>query len=217
MSKERSGTESLAREFFRNQKKVLDLIRARSDVSGFQPAVHRLFGDKPDRRKTIKVGSRLLFFSSLAANRVSFLPARWQEELDKIQAGWPGCENWWAGYPLITWIETRASDNGTTELKLNAEVGPVSDYKLRNDIIGSIRSAAAAQGLERIRFPAGSTDQGRLYSRFFVKNSVTLNDVRKTDQVERKIVHILNEFGSEFDLVASVLRQFLTMNVTAPR
>lgn len=201
--------EDLARQFYRDQKKVLDLIRGHSPGSGFQPAVHRLFGNKPERGKTVRIGNREFKYSSYRKNLVSFLPARWHEELDKSEGAWSGCENWWAGYPLIAWVEIRASDDGTTGyLNLNAEVGPVSNHKARRRIIETIKVAASAKGLERIQFPVGASDKGRLYSRFLRKNSIAVNDMRSTDEMERRFAELIVGFEPEFECVASVIPQF---------
>lgn len=213
MSKGRSETENLTRQLYRDQKKVLDLIREHSPGSGFEPAVRRLFGDKPERGKTVRIGNREFKYSSLAKNLVSFLPARWHEELDKTKDAWLGCENWWAGYPLIVWVEIRASDDGTTgHLTLNAEVGPISNHKFRKGIIEVIKVAASAKGLERIQFPAGASDKGRLYSRFLRKNKIAVNDIRSTDEMERRFAELVVGFGPEFELVARVIPQFLSFN-----
>ncbi|WP_323999994.1 hypothetical protein [Rhizobium mulingense] len=213
MNKGRSEAQNLARQFYRDQKKVLDLIRGHSPGSGFEFAVHRLFGDKPERGKTVRIGNREFIYSSLAKNLVSFLPAGWHEELDKTKGARLGCENWWAGYPLIAWVEIRAGDDGTTgHLKLNAEVGPISNHKVRKGIIEAIKVAASAKGLERIQFPTGASDKGRLYSRFLRKNSIAVNDIRSTDEMERRFAELIADFEPEFELVASVIPQFLSFN-----
>lgn len=186
MSKGRSETHDLARQLVRDQKKMLDLIKRDRPESGFATAVFRLFGDRPKRGKTIRIGKHEFQYSSHEKSLVSFLPARWHEELDKTKEAWSGCENWWAGYPLIAWVEIRASDDGTTaHLKLHAEVGPVSDHKLRKGIIEAIRVAASAKGLERIQFPVGASDKVRLYSRFLRGNSIAVSDVRNADEIEK--------------------------------
>ena len=210
MSKERSEMENLARQLFRDQKKVLDLIRGQSPGTGFEPAVHRLFGDKPRSGKVVRIGNRKFRYWNLAKTVVSFLPVSWHEELEKTRGAWSGCENWWAGYPFIAFVEIKAGDDGTTaSLTLNAEVGPISNHRARKGIIEAIKAAALAKGLERIQFPAGASDKGRLYSRFLRKNSVVVNDRRDADEVERKLAEIIADFAPEFELVASVLPQFL--------
>jgi hypothetical protein len=210
MGKQRSEMEDLARQLYRDHKKVLGLLTERSSGSGFELAVQRLFGDNPEREKPVKVGNSKVTCSGIQKSLVSFLPARWHEELDKTKGTWPGCDNWWAGYPFIAWVEIRAGDDGTTGiLKLNAEVGPISNHKARKGIIEAIQMAASAQGLERIQFPVGASDERGLYSRFLRKNSIAVKDIRETDGVESKIVQLMADFEPEFDLVASVIPQFL--------
>ncbi|UXT41641.1 hypothetical protein FY137_10770 [Agrobacterium tumefaciens] len=209
MSKGRSETHDLARQLVRDQKKMLDLIKRDRPESGFATAVFRLFGDRPKRGKTIRIGKHEFQYSSHEKSLVSFLPARWHEELDKTKEAWSGCENWWAGYPLIAWVEIRASDDGTTaHLKLHAEVGPVSDHKLRKGIIEAIRVAASAKGLERIQFPVGASDKVRLYSRFLRGNSIAVSDVRNADEIEKKFVELVACFEPEIELVANTIPKF---------
>lgn len=213
MSKGRSETHDLARQLFRDQKKVLDLIKRDRPGSGFATAVFRLFGDKPERGKTVRIGKHEFNYSSHEKSLVSFLPARWREELDKTKGAWSGCENWWAGYPLIAWVEIRAADDGTTaHLKLHAEVGPVSDHKVRQGIIEAIRMAASAKGMERIQFPVGASDKGRLYSRFLRENPITVSDIRNADEIEKKFVEVIAGFEPEFELVSSIIPNFTSAN-----
>jgi len=156
--------ENPIRRLYRDQKKTLDLIRRGGPVSGFEPTVRRLFGDKPNRGKTVRIGNREFKYAGNAKNLVSFLPARWAEELAAREGAWLGCENWWAGYPLIVLMEMRVGDDGVAGfLRLSAEVGPVSDREARKGIIEVIRSAAAAKGVERIQFQADALDERRLY------------------------------------------------------
>lgn len=209
MGKERSEMENLARQFYRDHKQVMGLLTERSAASGFGLAVQRLFGDNPEREKTIKIGSGQFTHSAIQKSLVSFLPARWREELDKTKGTWPGCDNWWAGYPFIAWVEIRAGDDGITGLlKLNAEVGPISNHKARKGIIEAIQVAASVKGLDRIQFPAGASDERGLYSRMLRKNSGAVKDIRDTDGVESGITQLMADFEPEFDLVASVIPQF---------
>jgi len=71
--------------------------------------------------------------------------------------------------------------------------------------------AASAKGLERIQFPAGASDKGRLYSRFLRKNSIAVNDIGDTGEIETKFVQLIADFGPEFELVASVIPEFLRL------
>lgn len=201
--------ENLIRQLYRDQKKTLDLIRQEGPISGFEPTVRRLFGDKPNRGKTVRIGNREFKYAGNAKNLVSFLPARWADELAAREGTWPGCGNWWAGYPLIAMVEMRVNDDGRTGfLRLNAEVGPISDHKARKGIIEAIQMAATAEGLERIQFPAGASDKGRLYSRFLRESSISLSDIRDVNDVEKKFAGLVRSFEPEFELVTSVVPLF---------
>ncbi|QRY67978.1 hypothetical protein JVX98_27150 [Ensifer sp. PDNC004] len=215
MSNKRFEMEKLARQFFRDNKKVIGLIADRGADTGFEPAVRRLFGDNPTRGKSIRIGNRWFVYTGLKKNLVSFLPMRWHEELDKGRVTWPGCQNWWAGYPLIAWVEVRASDDGSNgHLKLNAEVGPISHHRARKGIIEVIAAAADAKALERVHFPVGAADEGRLYSRFLRGNSTPVNDIRDTDEIEGKFVRLVADFETEFELIATLIPQFVRFDDT---
>ena len=198
--------ENLARQFYRDHKKVLALIKSQSCCSGFEPAVYRLFGDNPIRGATANIGGHEFRYSNLSRNLLSFLPETWCKELEKVRGAWSGCQNWWAGYPFITWIEMRAGDDGiAATLILNAEIGPISNHKVRTGLIGAVKAEALARGLERVQFSAGATDKGRLYSRFFRQNSVKIDDIRNTNLVELRLMELITGFASEFELVSSVI------------
>lgn len=214
MNGERFGAKNLAYDLYCEQKKMLDLIKERGPGSGFDLAICRLFGDNPKRGKSAKIGSREFMYAKPGKNLVSFLPLGWQEELDKTKEIWSGCENWWAGYPFIIWVEIIVGDDGIAGyLRLTAEIGPISNHRARKAIIEAIKRAASANGLERIQFPAGATDKGRLYSRFLRNNTVALNDIRNVDEVERQCVKLITDFGPEFDLVGGVVPQFQSFSV----
>jgi len=213
MSKKNSEMEQLARQLYQSHKRQLDLLTSHRSESAFQLSVHRLFGGSPTQEKTVRLGKNELKYSNHTKTNLSFLPTAWQEELEKVRGTWPGCEKWWAGYPFIAWVEIKTSDDGTTGyLKLNAEVGPISNHKARKGIIKAIAAAATAAGLGRIRFPEGASDKGRLYSRFLQEGSVALNDIRNAEEIENKLVQLLAGFEPEFELVASIIPQFLSLS-----
>lgn len=206
MNNKRSDIQSLARQLYRDHKKVLDLVREQGSGPSFELAVHRLFGDNAQRDSTVRIGSRDFVYFQLTQSHVSFLPAEWQRALNQTPGKWRGCKNWWAGYPLIVWAELRTGDDGVTgHLKLNAEVGPIADHKVRKTMIDAIKAAASGKDLVRIEFPAGASDKGRLYSRFLRKNTIDLNDIRDADEMSKALAELLGGFEPEFDLVATVL------------
>ncbi len=210
MSKERSEMENLARQLYRDHKKVLDFVIEHGSGSDFALAVHRVFGDNPKRAEQVIIGGTKYIYSGLTKNNVSFLPFSWFEALDGTNRQWPGCESWWGGYPFIVWVEIVAGDDGAKgHIKLNAEVGPISDYEIRKEIIDAIKAAATEKSIGRIQFQNGAADKGRLYSKFLRKNTIVINDVHDTDEIEQKLKLLLADFNPEFDLVASLIPEFL--------
>lgn len=209
MSKERSEMEALARQLYRNHKKVLDFIIEHGSGSDFTLAVRRVFGENPERDEIINIDGCEVMYFNLSKSLVSFLPAPWRDELDKLKLTWTGYETWWAGYPFIAWVEMRSGEDGVRgHLKLIAEVGPISNHEIRKDVIDAIKALASEQKMERIRFQAGASDEGRLYSRFLRKNTIAVNDVHDTDELERKLKQLISNFVPEFELVTKVIRDF---------
>lgn len=209
MSKEIPSINDLAHQFYRDHKKVLDLLAKPSPALGFDVAAQRLFGKKPERKQVLATVAGQFVYCRMEKNQVTFLPAAWKDKLDNMQSIWTGCENWWLGYPLITYLSTRSGKNGADgELHLNIELGPLSDHRLRKGIIVTLAAEASAKGLKRIGFSAGAADNGRLYSRFLQKSSVSLDDSYNEHEVEQKMRHLLVEFEPEFDFVANVIPQF---------
>jgi hypothetical protein len=218
LSSERSDIEKLAQQFFRENKKALDLVAHPKPDSGFAMAVRRLLGDGAQSEKPFRIANRDYLCARIDKNRVAFLPAQWQEELDRTNGAWSGCENWWAGYPFIVWIEIRAGDDGATGyLRLNAEVGPISDQRARKGIIEAIKAAVSASTFERIHFEAGASDKGRLYSRFLRKNSIPVSNIYDANEVEKKFIQLLADFEPVFQLVADVIPQFLRFGTASSR
>lgn len=203
------GTENQALQFLLDNKDVFDLISRQKPTSGFESAVRRLLGVSP-AGKTTRVGGSDFIVSRVEHNRVSFLPELWRHEFDKMETIWSGCERWWIGYPLIVWIELQSGSGGAAGfLKLVSEVGPLADHDMRKDIIGAIKASAFANGFERIHFQAGASDKGRLYSRFLRQNSIAINDMRSSEEIEKKFAQLLAGFKPEFEMVASVIQQFV--------
>jgi len=210
MNSKTSEMERLARQLYQSNRHRLDLLAGDKAETAVQLPVDRLFGTKPDWSRSVRLGKGDVRYSRHTKDTVSFLPVRWQDELDRGGSLWSGCENWWAGYPLIAWVSIKAADDGVAgHLKFNAEVGPVSDHKVRKGLIKALTAGACAEGAERIRFPAGATDRGRLYSRFLHASAIDLADIRDTNEVERKLVHLVAAFEPEIELVARAIRQFL--------
>lgn len=210
MSKERTEMENLARKLYREHKKVLDFIIEHGAGSDFQLAAHRVFGDAVKRGDLVTVDNSQLMFWGLAKNFVSFLPGSWFDALDRNNRVWTGCENWWAGYPVIAWVEVwSADDSARGHLKLVAEVGPISDYQVRLNFIETVKSAARTTNMDRIHFQSNATDEGKQFSKFLRKNTIAVSDVHDTDEMEKKFRQLLVEFEPEIKLIAGIIPQLL--------
>lgn len=208
MSKDRPSAEDLALRLYRDHKPTLDLLAKPSAGSAFEQAVQRVFGDKALRGKLVRIGNSHVVLSEIAKDRVSFLSANWVAELEKTRGAWDGCENWWAGYPLIAWIEFRVGDDGKSgSLRLHAEVGPITNSGVRQGFVEAIRLKATARQMARIRFPDASSQERRLYSRFLHQNVVSVRDISDKIDIEHQFVQLVGSFLPEFDLVASVIPQ----------
>jgi hypothetical protein len=166
-----------------------------------------LFGGESAREKPVRLGNNHFVYFGLAKGSASFLPERWHQELHKVQNLWQGCERWWSGYPMICWLEMRPGDGDARGyLKLHAEVGPVSDHKVRKGLIRAIEAAASEKELSRVKFEVGAVDKGRLYSRFLRDNSFAVQD---SNDIDEHILRLLSGFNQEFEAIAVGLFEFL--------
>lgn len=197
------------RQGFPNSKNLLDLLKNERPEIGFNAAIGSLIGSNPERGKPIKIGGQKFAYVSRDKKSVSFLPDLWREELAKSRTAWRGCENWRAGLPLIVFVEIyHKNGESSGELKLNAEVGPVADDKLRKSLIEAIVRSTAANNLLRVRFQKGASDKGRLYSRFLRDGSIAIGNVYDANEIERKFATLVSGFTVEFDAVTRAISQF---------
>lgn len=207
MNKELSEMERLAKELYREHKKVLDFVIEHGSSSDFSIAAEMLFGENTNQFETIEIDNQSFVFSGLSNNTVSFLPEDWYKALKG--ATWEGCENWWAKLPLIAWLRlSTGSENGKGTIGLYAEVGPISDHAIRTKMIEAIKLEATKSSNGKIAFQKGATDEGRRYSRFFKKNSATVDDTQDTEKLAATMKKLLNDFRQEFNIVTSALYNF---------
>ena len=197
------------RQAFPNSKNLLDLLKNERPEIGFKAAIDRFVGSNPEGEKTINISGLKFSYVSHDKKSVSFLPDPWCEELAKSSICWRGCENWRAGLPLIVFVEiSHKNGENSGEVKLNAEVGPVADDKLRKSLIEAIARSTASNSLTRVRFQKGASDKGRLYSRFLRDSSIEIGNVYDANEVERKFATLVSDFSVEFDVVTNAIREF---------
>lgn len=208
MSDELEEMKTLARQLYRSNKKVFDFVMEHGSADDFVLAVESVFGENLNYGDDFEVEAQKFMFSGVNSRLASFLPWSWIESIG-IDHNWPGCENWWAGYPLICWFELRADTEGSTgRLILFAEVGPIENYEFRKALIESISTKAKQQGSKLIGFQKASAELGKKYSKFFKNNEVQVGDVQSIEELGRGMRALLSRFKPAFDLVTPVLAEF---------
>lgn len=211
MSDEQKEMEKLARQLYRDHRRVLDFVVEHGKSTDFAIACEAVFGEEPDYGDVIEIGKQSYVFNHADASTFSFLPKCWFDAFGEDEFFWHGCENWWAGFPLIMWVQlTGDGDGGGGQVRLYAEVGPLSDHEFRRDLIEAIKATARDHGLKRIGFQRGAADEGKKYSKFFKKNFFAVDDVHDHDQIANAIKKALKSFQPEIETVAAVLPSFLT-------
>ncbi|MEE4537878.1 MAG: PD-(D/E)XK nuclease family protein [Erythrobacter sp.] len=210
MSAESSEMEKLARQLYRENKKVLDFIMDHGSGSDFAIAAEDLFGDDRDYLDAVTIEDQTVRFNHIDHKMVSFLPESWYIALGKDKYDWKGCEKWWAGYPLIVWMQLWPDADGTSgQLALYGEVGPLSEYEFRRDLIHAIQKAAAKLSKNRIMFQRAAADEGKQYSKFLKENFLKIKDVQDAEEISAGMKKLLKKFQPELDAVGSVLPKFV--------
>lgn len=211
MSDTQAEMEKLARQLYRDHRRVLDFVVEHGKSTDFVIACEAIFGEEPDYGDVIDIGKQSFVFNHSDANAFSFLPKSWFDALGEDEYYWHGCENWWAGFPLIMWVQlTGDGDGGGGQVRLYAEVGPLSDHVFRGELIEAIKETARKNGLKRIGFQRGAADEGKKYSKFFKKNFFPVDDVHDHDQIANAIKKALKSFQPEIEAVAAVLPGFVS-------
>lgn len=210
MDQERLKLEKLARELYRDHKKVLDFIVDNGKSTDFAFAAEAVFGEDREYPDVCDVGSQQFVYFNADANAVSFLPKGWFDAFGGDDHYWHGCEYWWAGFPVITWLQlTTGADGSSGQIRLYGEVGPLSDHDFRTELIEAIQGCVNQDKNLRIKFQRGAADEGKKYSRFFRKNAFPVDDVHDHDKITLVIEKALKSFKAEFEAVAGVLPQFI--------
>lgn len=211
MDDERLKLEKLARELYRDHKKVLDFIVENGKSTDFALAAESVFGDSIEYPDVCTVDGSKFVYNNAESSTVSFLPSDWFDAFGEDEYWWHGCEEWWAGFPLITWIQLISGADGTRgQIRLYGEVGPLVDHAFRTDLIQAIQGCIENDKALRIKFQRGATDEGKRYSRFFKKNTFPVDDIHDHDKIAVVIKQALKSFRPEFQAIAAVLPRFIS-------
>jgi hypothetical protein len=205
MSDEQKNMERLAQALYRRHQKVLDFIWEHGSTSSFSIARETAFGpDWGDDKVFTSPAGDLVSLSS-GSEWFGFLPASWFEKLGGRDYKWPGCENWWSGFPVICWFGLqRGNEAGKGTLRLYAEVGPMADHTARAALIDLIRRASASATPNLIGFRSGADREGVQYSRFTKSNTVPIEDVSDHEELAAAINQLLTRFRPAFEAIAPV-------------
>lgn len=209
MSEERKEMEALARQLYRSHKKVIEFIVKYGATTDFIIAVEAVFGAGLEHGDQFKIDGNEFIFNARNNYQFSFLPLGWVEALGR-ELTWDGCDNWWAGYPLICWLQIYDDVEGMSgRLRLFAEVGPLSDHHFRGSLITRVKEAAAErQSSKYVNFQRGATDVGKKYSKFLRESEVHISDTRNSEEIEKAILSLMRRFLPVFELVESILPEF---------
>ncbi|WP_210880393.1 PD-(D/E)XK nuclease family protein [Roseovarius autotrophicus] len=132
MDEERLKLEKLAREIYRDHKKVLDFIVENGKSTDFSLAAEAVFGEGVKYPDICTVDGAKFVYRNADSGAVSFLPVSWFNAFGGDEYYWHGCKDWWAGLPLITWIQLTSGADGTSgQIRLYGEVGPLADHAFR--------------------------------------------------------------------------------------
>ncbi len=199
----------LDRRLYQNTKDLLRLLNAPPPRTGFEQAVAALFGEGEKLNRVAKLGDSGFRCSGSAKNMIALLPLEWENEFQRRDLKWNGCEKWWAGYPIILLLEVRSlGARSHSQLRLNAEVGPVAEHQTRQRVIGAIEAAAAAMNLGRISFAPAAKEERNLYARFLNKSSMPLNDPGDPRDVKRSIVSLTQSLRPEIEAISRAISRF---------
>jgi PD-(D/E)XK nuclease superfamily protein len=207
MSENLDEMEKLAKQLYRDHKKALDFVIEHGSSTDFAIAARSLFGEDAEYPKSIEIGDRKYVYGALNNRNASFMPENWFLSLGGEKTVWPGCENWWLGFPLVLYFEVwpgKKSTEGT--LKLVAEVGPISDHTSRVKLVEAIKTLKDA----KVGFQKSATKEGSRYSRFLKRNTAKVQDIQDAEKIAEKMKELLKEFQPEFDEIAKVLPAYVT-------
>lgn len=210
MDEERLKLEKLARELYRDHKKVLDFIVDNGKSTDFALAAEAVFKDCQSYPDVCDIDAAAFVYNNTDSSGVSFLPKTWFDAFGGDEHWWHGCEEWWASFPLITWIQLTTGADGTGgQIRLYGMVGPLADHGFRKDLINAIQGCTEGAKSLRIKFQRGATDEGKKYSRFFKENTFPVDDVHDQDKIIVVIKEALKAFRPEFDAISDVLPSFI--------
>tara|TARA_R110000787_G_scaffold42319_4_gene104074 strand:+ start:959 stop:2269 length:1311 start_codon:yes stop_codon:yes gene_type:complete len=209
LSDQRSEMEKLAKQLYREHKKVLDFVMEHGSGSDFSVAAESLIGADLASLNAFEVDGQKFRFNHLDQRFLSFLPEAWYQAFGQDQFDWKGCEKWWAGYPLIAWLQLWPNADGKSgQLAIYGEVGPLSEHEFRKELIGDIQMAGDGLAKNRIKFQKAAADEGKKFSKFLKENFHDIKDVQDAEEIAAAMRVLMKRFKPEFEAIGAVLPDF---------
>lgn len=207
-SEEQTAMEKLARQLYRDHSKALQFVMRHGETTNFEFAMHNLGVDDPEYDVPVEIEGRNYHFDWLGQDQASFVPASWFDGLGADTYSWDGCEDWWMGEPMIVWFHLLRRDDASGQLRLYAEVGPLTKHEFRKKLIRGIETIAEEHNSPRIKFQRGAADEGKRFSKFFKNNTHHIQDVQDSDEITLAVKALLARFAPEFEMIGKILPKF---------
>ena len=208
MSSEATSMVKLARQLYRDHRKVIDFIVTHGSDTEFGMAMRSVFGDEWEGKKEreAEIDSYWYELGSIRKDRCDFLPVEWTAPLYKDPKGkqikWILSQDYWLNYPITCWFEIQQAQKGTGgKLTLFGEVGPIKSNDVRVGLIDLVKLAAKNSEKLKIGFRRDATQEGRKFARFYKGNSVDIKDVHDPEAIAAKARQLLEKFRPEFDAI----------------
>lgn len=199
-----------ARQLYREHKKVLDFVVEYGTSNDFSIACETVFGTDLEVYEEVTITDEQYVYIHTGTGIVSFLPKSWYDAFGGDEYYWHGCKNWWAGFPVICWLQLFQGDEKKgAQLRLYAEVGPLTEYDFRTSLIESIAGTAQKKGLKSVSFQKAATDEGKKYSRFLSKNTLSISDPNDSEELATGMEALVKKFQPTFNELVETMGQFI--------
>ena len=216
MNDTQNDMQRLAKQLYQEHKRAIDYIVEHGAGSEFALAVDNIIGDNVKEFNDVEISKIEFVYYKSNNKQLVLLPKAWYEKLggEQGRANWTGCENWWAGFPLMVWIQliedskVGAGKRTPGKLWLYAELGPLSDHDMRKKFLETI--GEKAKDTPKINFRTSAGNVNTKYSKFFTQNALDVQDITDINEIKQKIEKMLGDFQPEFSAVTEAIENALS-------
>ncbi len=206
MNQRQQDMEDLARQLYRDHKKIIDFIIQHGSASDFMIAAESLFGENRNKFDLLDTNSPLFRFLTAGNDTISLLPDDWYQALGGDASRWPELASYWGNFPVASWFQLWRSGEGSAgQIAYYAEVGPLADHIYRRSLITEIEKASEEHKRSNIRFMKNAKDPSKKYSKFLKNNTLNINDVQDAEEIAEAMKRLLRKFERDIQVVAEAL------------